>query len=111
MGSRQIRRVKRSLMGEERLPMACRCAMAWMAWHALDGKGKHPDDPPGVYWGGHAELALEVFGATPKPATRKREITRVIRELERRKLIEAYANTPGGRVAYRLLPTELDGGG
>jgi hypothetical protein len=111
MGSRHMRRVKASLMGEERLPSACRLAMVYMAWHALDGKGRDPEDPSGIYWGGHAELALEIFGATVKPISRKRMVTKVIRELEIRKLIAPYATTPGGRIAYRLLPTETDMGG
>lgn len=99
------------MAGEERLTAACRVALILMAWHALDGKGRRPEDPPGVYWGGHAQLGLEVYGATPTTATRKRNIRKVIRELETRKLIAAYATTPGGRVAYRLLPSELDMGG
>jgi hypothetical protein len=111
MGGRQIARVLRSVAGEKRLPITCRTALILMAWHALDGKGRRPEDPPGVYWGGHTQLALEVYGATQNPETRKRNIRRVIRELETRKLVAPYAVTPGGRVAYRLLPSELDTGG
>jgi hypothetical protein len=99
------------MAGEDGLPAACRLAMVYMAWHALDGKGRDHADPPGIYWGGHSALALEIYGATQKEATRKRHTTAIIRELESRKLIAPYAVTPGGRIAYQLLPTETDTGG
>lgn len=110
MGSRQIARVKKAYLGEDRMTSAHRLALVWMAYHALDGKGRNPADEAGVYWGGHAELALEVYGATQKPATRVRHIRAIIRDLIDWKLIEVMEGGPDGyRVSYRLLPANPEG--
>lgn len=108
MGGRTRKRAVAATVGEERLSVACRFALAQMAEHALDSPGRNSADPVGVYWGGHGLLALEVFGFdTP---TTRRHITRIIRELENHKLVRVYDPNVGGRRAYQLLPENPRGG-
>lgn len=106
MGSRWGLRAIRDTYGEDGMPLAERFALTVMGLHALDGKGKNPDHPPGVYWGGHKQLAREVYGT--ESATAKRMIRVHIRNLESRKLIRPYDTTPGYNRAYLLFP---EGGG
>ena len=86
----------------EDMPAAERLTLVVMAHHALDGKGKNPDHPPGVYWGGHKQLAREVYGTDS--ATAKRHIRAHIANLERRHLIRPMPTTPGYNRAYELFP-------
>jgi hypothetical protein len=86
----------------ERMPAAERLTLVVMGLHCLDGKGKNPDHPPGVYWGGHKQLAREVYGTESPTALRK--IRGHISNLETRKLIRPYDTTAGYNRAYQLLP-------
>lgn len=107
MGSRLRRRCLMATYGEPGLTVAARAVLACMGDHALDTKGRNPADPIGVYWLGHGLLAIEVFGED-MPGTR-RNIRRIIAELESRKLIRVYDRLPGARVAYQLLPENPEG--
>ena len=86
----------------ERMPAAERLVLVAMAHHVLDGKGKNPDHLPGVYWGGHKQLAREVYGTQSANAIRK--IRGHISALEMRGLIKALDTTPGYNRAYELFP-------
>jgi len=108
VGTHLAKRAEAAMVGE-RIPAAERLALVHMGLHALDSAGRNKADPPGVYWGGHARLSLAVYGVFT-PAT-KRNITRIIRNLEYRKLIRVYDVNVGGRVAYELLPQNPEGGG
>jgi hypothetical protein len=101
MGSRYVRRALTHTYGE-RMPAAERLTLVAMAHHALDGKGKNPDHLPGTYWGGHKQLAREVYGADSANAVRK--IRGHIANLESRRLIKVHDTTPGYNRAYLLFP-------
>lgn len=106
MGSRYRRRCLEATYGDP-MPTATRATLAAMGAHALDSPGRNTADPVGVYWLGHGLLALEVYGADNRNA--RREIRRIIGDLESRKLIRIYDRNPGGRVAYQLLPEDARG--
>lgn len=107
MGARYRRRCLRATVGEPDLTVAARATLAAMGAHALDSPGKNPADPIGVYWLGHGLLALEIYGADTRNS--RREIRRIIADLESRKLIRTYDRLPGARVAYQLLPENPEG--
>jgi len=101
MGTRYGLRALTHTYGEQ-MPAAERLTLVAMGLHALDGKGKNPDHIPGVYWGGHKQLAREVYGTDSPYAIRK--IRGHIRNLEMRKLIRPLDTTPGYNRAYELFP-------
>jgi hypothetical protein len=110
MGSRLVKRALATMAGDEGLGTVARLTLVVMALHSLDSPGRNKADPPGVYWGGHAQLGREVFGEFTRPSTSRRAITRAIRELESRKLIRVYDENVGGNRAYLLFPYDGPGG-
>lgn len=107
MGTRLRRRCLAAMYGEPGLTVAARFTLVCMGDHALDSAGRNAANPVGVYWGGHGLLALEVYGADTRNS--RREIRRIIAELETRKLIRIHDRLPGARVAYQLLPLNPEG--
>jgi hypothetical protein len=101
MGSRYVLRALTHTYGE-RMPAAERLTLVAMAYHALDGKGKNPDHLPGTYWGGHKQLAREVYGSESDNAIR--EVRRHIANLIARRLIKAHDTEAGYNRAYLLFP-------
>jgi len=102
VGMRLAQRALRETVGEDRMPPVERLALVAMALHSLDSPGRNSADPPGVYWGGHTQLAREVYGDGNDSGIR--QIRRVIRNLENRKLIRIYDANVGANRAYELFP-------
>jgi hypothetical protein len=105
MGYRFRRRCREATVGVK-MTVAQRFTLVQMGEHALDSPGKNPEDPVGVYWGGHGQLALEVYGTDT--TTTRRRIRENIAALELLNLIRSAPSNPGYNRQYQLLPLNPD---
>ncbi|MGC3994786.1 MAG: hypothetical protein QM779_11840 [Propionicimonas sp.] len=84
--------------------------MSFMCLHALDARNKAGDEP-GLYFGGHALLVLQLTGKSPgEPGYEagRRKVERALNELRNAGAVRLVCSANHGRKArYRILADDL----